>query len=77
MTLSLAFSSCFQLWHAFGTKMYGRYMLLAVHVVLMGPWARCILPLKMARRLFWADLDRVSENDKPDIVIELRRSSDI
>ncbi|CAK9052236.1 Uncharacterized protein SCF082_LOCUS28607 [Durusdinium trenchii] len=42
--------SFFQIWYAFGTKLFGRYALLAVHVTIMGPWAKHFLPVDLARR---------------------------
>eukprot|EP00435_Cladocopium_sp_Y103_P015899 s135_g3.t3 len=71
LKLALGASCCFQLWHAFSAKMFGRYVLLVVYVILLSPWASRILPLARARRWFWSDLDRASENEFIQMAIEL------
>lgn len=67
LSLSLVLSCAFQLWHAFGTKMYGRYVLLIVILCLDGPWSWYVLPFKTAKRYFWSDLDRV-ETERASII---------
>ena len=59
LTLSLALSCGFQLWHAFGTKMRGRYVLLLVMCCLNGPWSTRLLPFRAAKQFLWSQLDRV------------------
>ena len=54
---ALGAGSLFQLWHAFSTQMFGRYFLLAVHLVTMGPWANGFLPIGLVQRSFWAPND--------------------
>ena len=44
----------FQLWHAFCTNMFGRYMLLICSVAVLSPWAERFIPLNMMKRHIWA-----------------------
>ena len=67
LRLTLGVGSLFQLWHAFSTKMFGRYVLLAFHLVIMGPWANAFLPINMVCRFWTSDAA-----DAPE-VIELSR----
>ncbi|CAK9039827.1 LRR receptor-like serine/threonine-protein kinase ERL2 (Protein ERECTA-like kinase 2) [Durusdinium trenchii] len=54
---ALGAGSLFQLWHAFSTRMCGRYFLLAVHLAIMGPWANVFLPVGFIKRRFWTSDD--------------------
>ncbi|CAK9000103.1 Uncharacterized protein SCF082_LOCUS6350 [Durusdinium trenchii] len=54
---ALGTGSLFQLWHAFSTQMCGRYLLLAVHLAIMGPWANVFLPVGFITRRFWTSDD--------------------
>ena len=58
---ALCAGCCFQIWHAFSSKMYGRYLLLFFSMATMGPWAKRFLPLERARYHLWDDGDKVSE----------------
>ncbi|CAK9090648.1 Uncharacterized protein SCF082_LOCUS42748, partial [Durusdinium trenchii] len=61
LRFALAAGSFFQLWYAFGTKLFGRYALLAVHVTIMGPWAKHFLPVDLARRHLWTEHQTASD----------------
>ncbi|CAK8989820.1 Leucine-rich repeat receptor-like protein kinase PXL1 (Protein PHLOEM INTERCALATED WITH XYLEM-LIKE 1) [Durusdinium trenchii] len=63
LTFALGAGCCFQLWHAFGAEMYGRYILLIFSLAVMGPWAKRFLPLELARSYFWAEADKASESE--------------
>ena len=58
LRFALAAGSFFQLCYAFGTQMYGRFFLLAFHVVVLGPWGKQLLPLERATRYFWTDVNQ-------------------
>ena len=53
LTLTLAATCGFQLWHAYGTQMFGRHLLL-LNLAILLPVKRWILPLERARSFFWA-----------------------
>ncbi|CAK9081633.1 Uncharacterized protein SCF082_LOCUS38840 [Durusdinium trenchii] len=55
---TLLSGSGFQLWHAFGSGMCGRYFLLAFHLAVLNPWATRFLPLQWARQHFWAEAEK-------------------
>ncbi|CAK9015030.1 unnamed protein product [Durusdinium trenchii] len=71
LSFSLGASCCFQVWHAFCTEMSGRYLLLVANVVLLGPWARRLLPLDRAKNFFWADLIRAGEAEVIELAIRI------
>ncbi|CAK9068716.1 unnamed protein product [Durusdinium trenchii] len=53
LRLTLRATGGFQLWHAFGTEMWGRHVLLALHFLLLIPWTTRLLPVQRARHLLW------------------------
>ena len=55
----------FQLWHAFCTEMFGRFMLLAVTIVLQGPWAENFVPAKQVKRYIWV---RPGASREPELI---------
>lgn len=55
----------FQLWHVFSTEMFARYILLAVTIVLHGPWAERFLPAKHLKHYFWAP---ATETREPELI---------
>ncbi|CAK9014826.1 Probable leucine-rich repeat receptor-like protein kinase At2g33170 [Durusdinium trenchii] len=71
--LSFAHSAgcCFQLWHAFGSQMYGRYILLIFSIAVMNPWATRFLPLKAARRYFWAEVEKASQTEFIEMAVQM------
>ena len=52
-------------------KMYGRYVLLIFSLAVMGPWAKCLLPIESARGLFWADAEKASETEFIEMAIRM------
>ncbi|CAK9108051.1 Uncharacterized protein SCF082_LOCUS50266 [Durusdinium trenchii] len=71
LSFALIAGCCFQLWHAFSTQMYGRYVLLIFSLAVMGPWAKCLLPIESARGLFWADAEKASETEFIEMAIRM------
>ncbi|CAK9010966.1 unnamed protein product [Durusdinium trenchii] len=67
LRFALGAGCCFQLWHAFASKMYGRYILLGLSITVMGPWTPRFLPVELARRYFWAKSTRPSEEETKSI----------
>eukprot|EP00435_Cladocopium_sp_Y103_P056168 s406_g18.t2 len=55
LMFTLAAGVLFQLWHAFCTEMFGRYLLLAFSIVTLGPWAERCLPVRIVKQRLWAD----------------------
>ncbi|CAK9019709.1 unnamed protein product [Durusdinium trenchii] len=72
LRLALRAGSLFQLWHAFSTQMFGRYLLLAVHLAVLGPWAKCFLPVSFVKRRLWT----LTESTEAQL-IELTRMESI
>lgn len=54
VTLTLAATCVFQMWHAYGTQMFGRHLLPLLNLAMLLPVKRWILPLERARSFFWA-----------------------
>ena len=71
LMVTLVASSIFQVWFAFGTEIYGRFFLLASHILLMGPWATHFLPIETAGRYFWAEAHRAKEGQFIEMVTQL------
>ena len=69
---ALGTGSLFQLWHAFSTQMCVRYLLLAVHLAVLGPWAKCFLPVSFVKRRLWS----LTESTEAQL-IELTRMESI
>lgn len=63
LRFALGAGCCFQLWYAFSTRMYGRYVLLIFSLTVMGPWAKYFLPLDVASRHFWRQESEMEVNE--------------
>ena len=63
LRFSLGAGSLFQLWHAFGARLFGRFLLLGFTIATMSPWARYFLPVVNVKRLFW-HWPRADETDE-------------
>ena len=63
--------SFFQIWYAFGTKLFSRYALLAIHIMVTGPWAKHFLPVDMVRRHFWTEHQTASDVQVIEMVVQL------
>ncbi|CAK9113896.1 unnamed protein product [Durusdinium trenchii] len=71
LRFALVVGSFFQLWYAFGTQLFGRYALLASHIMVIGPWAKHFLPVDLVRRHFWTEHQTVSDVQVIEMAIQL------
>ena len=67
--------SFFQIWYAFGTKLFGRYALLAIHIMVSGPWATHFLPVDLARRHIWTEHQTASDVQVIEMVVQFDQNS--
>ncbi|CAL1137612.1 unnamed protein product [Cladocopium goreaui] len=70
LTLTLAATCGFQLWHAYGTQMFGRHLLL-LNLAILLPVKRWMLPLERARSFFWAEMERATEAEVIEMAIQM------
>ena len=69
LSFALLAGAAFQLWHAFSTGIYGRYMLLSFDLVVLGPWAARFLPLDFCRRHIWAERPCATDGETIEMTI--------
>lgn len=71
LTLTLAATCGFQLWHAYGTQMFGRHLLLLLNLAMLLPVKRWMLPLERARSFFWVEMERATEAEVIEMAIQM------